>query len=43
MRSFSTVFAEDIKQNLRADIQNELGHAEMLGERLPGSLAFGAV
>jgi len=44
------VRAEEIKENLRADIQEELGHAEMLGERLeqlgerpPGSVEFDAV
>jgi bacterioferritin len=44
------VRAEEIKENLRADIQEELGHAEALGERLkqlgerpPGSAEFDAV
>jgi bacterioferritin len=43
------VRAEEIKESLRADIQEELGHAEQLGQRLkqlgaqpPGSAAFEA-
>jgi bacterioferritin len=43
------VRAEEIKESLRADIQEELGHAEQLGQRLkqldarpPGSAAFTA-
>jgi bacterioferritin len=43
------VRAEEIKESLQTDIQEELGHAEMLGERLkqldqspPGSAAFEA-
>jgi bacterioferritin len=41
------VSAEEVKESLRADIQEELGHAEMIGERLkqleqrpPGSQEF---
>ncbi|QCJ47009.1 MULTISPECIES: ferritin-like domain-containing protein [Haloprofundus] len=41
------VSAEEVKESLREDIQEELGHAEMLGERLkqldeqpPGSAEF---
>ena len=41
------VRAEEIKESLQADIQEELGHAEMLGQRLkqldarpPGSAEF---
>ncbi len=41
--------AEEVKDSLRQDVQEELGHAEMLGERLkqldqspPGSLDFEA-
>ncbi|WP_224333146.1 ferritin-like domain-containing protein [Haloprofundus halobius] len=41
------VSAEEVKESLREDIQEELGHAEMLGERLkqlderpPGSQEF---
>jgi bacterioferritin len=41
------VRAEEIKESLQADIQEELGHAEMLGQRLkqldehvPGSAGF---
>ena len=43
------VRAEEIKESLQADIQEELGHAEQLGQRLkqldarpPGSAAFTA-
>ena len=43
------VRAEEIKESLQEDIQEELGHAEMLGERLkqlesspPGSATFTA-
>ena len=43
------VRAEEIKESLQADIQEELGHAEQLGNRLkqldarpPGSMAFTA-
>ncbi|GGL53704.1 ferritin-like domain-containing protein [Halocalculus aciditolerans] len=43
------VRAEEIKESLQTDIQEELGHAEQLGERLkqldaapPGSAAFEA-
>ena len=43
------VRAEEIKESLQADIQEELGHAQQLGERLkqldeapPGSMAFEA-
>jgi len=43
------VRAEEIKESLQTDIQEELGHAEQLGERLkqfdqlpPGSMAFEA-
>jgi bacterioferritin len=43
------VRAEEIKESLRGDIQEELGHAEQLGQRLkqleaqpPGSAAFEA-
>jgi bacterioferritin len=43
------VRAEEIKESLRADIQEELGHADMIGQRLkqldarpPGSAEFTA-
>jgi bacterioferritin len=43
------IHAEEIKESLRADVQEELGHAEQLGQRLkqldatpPGSAEFEA-